>query len=89
MISAFKKNYKLIIKILLLLNLLLLIFFFLFFDYYKKRKINQYNELNKIKNKDIQSIEKEFSDYYHKFNNFIFHQEDRKIIKSKNDKKYD
>ncbi len=89
MISAFKKNYKLIIKLLLVLNIALLIFFFLFFDYYKKRKINQYNELNAIKNKEIKNIEKEFSDYYHKFNKFIFHQKDREIIKSNNDIKYE
>ncbi len=82
MIPVFKKNYKLIIRILIFSNILLIISVFLFFDYYKKRKLNLYNELYKNKQKEIENIESLFSKHYHANEKFVFNKEKNKILKT-------
>ena len=89
MISVFKKKNKILTWFLLITNLLIILLSLIFFDFYKTRKVSQYNKLNDTKNKEIQNIEKDLSDYYHKFDKFIFQQKDREILKSKNNKKYE
>ena len=82
MIPVFKKNYKLIIKILIFTNIILLISAILFFDYYKTRKINQYNDLSQKKEEEIKNIESLFSKYYHSNEKFLFNNKKTVKIKS-------